>query len=314
MFNLRRLQHNLALKLGALAIALLLWSHVKTERKYETIVEFPLVVSEASGRFVVANELPPTVSVNVVGVGKDLIFRDHHGRVVLRPRISRREAITVDLNMQNIEGVDPSEGIEPISIESPRSLVLDFDYLDTREVAVAPRVDLQLEPGHTLVGQMTVNPAKVRIGGPRQYVRRTDSVATDSISLRGVKQSFTRTVSLRPTSGWNLTVTPEEVTINAEVQVLLERRFREVPVVVTHIPRGVTARAEPDIVAVDIVGGERLINDLSEDDIKVTIDYRKRFEIGLDDLPLTVTLPEQTRLLRVSPPTVSILIETGSHR
>ncbi len=314
MFNLRRLQNNLALKLGALAIALLLWSHVKTDRKYETVVEFPFIVSEASGRFVVANELPEAIDVKVAGVGKDLMFRDHHGRVVLRPRVSRREAITVDVNLQNIEGVDPSDGIEPISIEAPRSVVLDFDYLDTREVAVTPRIDVQLEPGYTLVGQMTVDPVKVRIGGPRRYVRETDSVATDSVTLRGVKRGFTQTVPLHPTQGWNLTVTPDEVTVSADVQVLLERRFREVPVIVAHVPRGVTARAVPDIVAVDVVGGEKLVNELSEDDIRVTIDYRKRFEIGLDDLPIDVKVPDQIRLLHVSPPTASLLVETGTRR
>lgn len=314
MFNLMRFRHNLGLKLGALAIAVLLWSHVKTERKYETVVDFPLVVSEASGRFVVANELPQAIGVRVAGGGKDLMFRDHHGRVVLRPRISRREAITVDVNLQNIEGIDPTEGIEPISIESPRSVVLDFDYLDTREVVVAPRVDVQLEAGYTFVGQMTVDPVKVRIGGPRRYVRQADSVATDSVTLRGVKRGFTRTVPLRPTPGWNLTVTPDEVTVSANIQVLLERRFREVPVTVAHVPRGTTARAVPDIVAVDIVGGEKLVNEVREDDIKVTIDYRKRFEIGLDDLPIIVTVPDQIRLLRVSPPTASLLVETGARR
>jgi len=303
------LRKNWPLKLGSLIVGLVLWAHVKTDQRYQRVVSFPLIVNEASGRFVVANEIPDDVSVRLAASGKDLLFQRPRGRVVLRPRVSQPETITYELSVDNIEGMDESENVQVIDIESPRSLVLDFDYLDTREVPVTPRVGLDLRPGYAVVGHVETVPRTVRIAGPRRYVQDMQAVETDSVVLGNVQASVATRVGLDLPPQWHLTATPNEVAVHAEVQALLERRLKDVPIVITHQPPEVDVQAVPQAVTVDLIGGAELVDGLTLGDVRVQLDYRERFEKGLDDLPLDVKLPADVRLVRVTPSTASLVIK-----
>jgi YbbR domain-containing protein len=312
--NWKSSAQNWSIKVGAFLIGVLLWAHVKTDQRYESVINLPLEVSESSGRYVVANEIPETVEILVRGTGKDLLFQPKHGRVVLRPRISRREAVTVDISLENIEGIDVVNDIELLGVESPRSVVLDFDYLETREVDIISRVNIEVEPGYTVVGDPLLSPATVRIGGPRQYVRQISSVTTDSVTLQGITNDVSLTVPISLRQDWNLTSTPEDVTVAADVQVLLERRMRDVPVSVARVPRGVEARAVPGTVTIDLVGGADAVSSLDAAGIRAVIDYRLRFSQGLDDLPIEVVLPEHVRLVRAIPDKASLVVSERSRR
>lgn len=314
MFNLKILYRNWPLKAAALAIGLVLWVHVKTDQRYEHVISLPLSVSETSGRFVVANEIPDQVEITVTGSGKDFLFGTPRGRVELRPRITRREAVTVDITSQNVEGIDPDAGFELVGIKSPRSVVLDFDFLDTRELPVAPQVEIETEAGYTVVGRIAVEPPTVRIGGPRQYVREMDSVMTEAVSLRGVKEDVSLRVPVMVPRERNITPTPEAVKVKADVQVLLERRVREIPIKVSHVPRGVSVGVIPENLTIDVVGGSEVVSSLQPVDISAQIDYRLRFEHGLDDLPIDIQLPPDVRLVRSIPRTASLMIRQGRGR
>ena len=311
MVDWKALRSNWSVKLAALLIGVVLWAHVKTDQRYEHVVPFPLAVSDASGRFVVANKIPDHVGVTVTGTGKELIFGSHRGRVVLRPRISRREAVTVDIGLQSVEGLDQDAGIELVDIESPRSVVLEFDYLETRELDVSHRVHFGLEPGYTIVGDIRVDPPTVRVGGPRRFVRQLTSVSTDSLTLAGVSENVEVSVPVHLDPDLNLTATPAEVTVSANVQVLLERRLRDLPIAVTRTRRGVVARAMPETATLDVIGGADVVGALGPSDITVELDYRQRFDHGLDDLPLLVRLPDDVRLVRIVPKTANLVIVRG---
>jgi len=308
------LRSNWPLKLASLLVGLTLWMHVKTDQTYERVISLPLQVTEPSGRFVVANDIPAYVEVRVMGSGKDLLFRTHHGRVVIKQRVTQREAITVDLSPDYIEGIDPSSGFEVLGIESPRSILLDFDYFDTREVPVISRVGINLRPGYTVVGKIRTDPRTVRVGGPRRYVRDVESVATDSLVLSDVANDIARSVSVELPEDQHLTSTPKDVTVRADVQVLLERRLTDIPVKITHVPRGVRVRAMPATVSVDMIGGDQVVSAVSPQTCTVELDYRQRFEKGLDDLPLSATLPPYVRLVRLNPEVVSLVVERRSGR
>jgi len=314
MSVLTSLRAHWPIKLGALVLGITLWLYVKTDQRYEHVVSLPLHVTEPSGHFVVASELPATVKVRIVASGKDLLFRTLHGRVVVRVRVAQREAVTVDLGPEQIEGIDQSSGFEVVGIESPQSILLDFDYFDRREVPVVPRIGIIPRAGYTLVGRAGAEPRTVHIRGPRRYVRDVESVETDSLVLTDVAGDVDRAVRLRLPPEPNLTADSEQVTVHAAVQVLLERRFPDIPVHVTHVSRGVRVRAIPERVTVDVIGGDKVVSGMSLENVNVELDYRQRFEKGLDNLVLTASLPPFVRLVRMNPPTASIVVGKAEGR
>ena len=308
MEGISLIRRNWPVKLGALVLGLALWMHVKTNQSYDRILQVPLDVSEVSDRFVVANETPDFVNVRVHGSGKDLLFLEGQGRLELKLDVNQREILTVEPRRQDIKGIGAGNAVEVVRIESPRSLVLDFDYLDTREVQVFPRVAIKLAPGFTQVGDVACSPLNVRVSGPRRYVRDVTSVVTDSVRMTDVDGDVDMQVTVKPPDGIGMVVTPQRVRVQATVQPLLERRLEEVPIEIIRAPRGVDASTAPETVTVDLIGGSGVVSDVTLADVSVTLNYRARYEVGLDDIPLEVEVPENVELVRVIPPTASLVI------
>jgi len=302
------LRSNWPVKASAFAIGLVLWAHVKTDRSYEDVVPVPLVVSESSGRFVVANELPTHVNVQVKGTGKELLFASHRGRVVLRPRISKRQAITMDIGVEHVEGIAGDGEVVAVGIMAPTSVHLDFDYQETREVPVEARVGLRLRDGYTQVGDIAIAPPSVRIRGPRRFVRGIKSVFTDSVSFDDVAEATRASARVELPPHMNLIAMPGEVTMGIEVQVLVERRLMDIPIRVVRKPRSVQVTTVPEFVTVDVKGGDKVIGAFTDDECVVELNYRLRYIRGLDDLDLRVRLPDDVRLVRVSPATASLVM------
>ena len=170
MSLLEILRRNWPLKVASFIVGFTLWLHVKTDQTYERVVSLPLEIKEPSGRFVVSNEVPRTVQVRISGSGKQILVGLRHARVVLKPRVNRPESLTMDISTDDVQGLDPNHGIVVTNIEEPRSLLLDFDFLEMREAQVIPRVGIGVKPGYTVVGDVRVDPPIVRLGGPRNVI------------------------------------------------------------------------------------------------------------------------------------------------
>ena len=305
---LSTVKRNWFIKLGALVVGLALWAHVKTNQSYDRVIALPLMITEQSGRFVVANEIPDEVAVRIHGTGKDLLFFTGRGRVELSADISTRQVVTLEPQLTDIRGISPSDPVELVSIEEPASVLADLDYLDSRQVEVRGRVDLEIRPGYTVVGPVQIDPAVTHVRGPRRFVREVVSVLTDSVFLSDVYEDVDIDVPCVLPQGVSIQMNPGHVRIRAEVQPLLERRFEDVPVAVRRLPRRTEVRTVPETVTVDVVGGAEVVRALTPGQIHVELDYRKRYELGLDDLPLEARLPENIRLVRMLPQNASLVV------
>jgi hypothetical protein len=291
-----------------------LWFHVKTDLSYEHIISVPLNVAEKTGRFVAANAIPGSVRVRIRGTGKNLLYLPHRWRFEVAPRVRKHGTISVDITPADARGFEIGSGIEFVGVESPRSVLLDFDFNDTREVSVVPGLSVVPPPGYVVVGGITCYPRRVRISGPRRYVRGASSVRTDSLVKSGVREPVSLSMAVVLPPGVNMASTPDRVKLHVDVQPLLERRFEDVPVIVKHTPGGADVKTVPSVVTVDVVGGRRIIDALKRDEVKVSLDYHERFTKGLDDLPLKVDLPEYVSLVRAVPSKASLVISKKTRR
>ena len=308
MSILSTIKRNWFIKLGALLVALALWVHAKTNEGYDRIISLPLQVSEASGRFVAANSIPDRIDVRVHGTGKDLLFYSGRGRVDVSLNVASRQVVTVEPSLEDVRGFTASDHVALIGIESPASFVADMDFLDSRQVPVVSAARVQLRAGYTQVGPVRCDPPVIHIRGPRRFVREVASVRTDTVLVADRHADLDMEVHVLPPPGLNIQLAPQRVRVRADIQPLLERRFEDVAVVVRRAPSRVRARTVPETVTVDVVGGSDVIRALTAEDVHVELDYRRRFEMGLDDLPLDVQLPEHVRLVRVQPQTASLIV------
>jgi len=307
MSLLEVLRRNWPLKVASFIVGFTLWLHVKTDQTYERVVSLPLEIREPSGRFVVSNDVPRTVQVRISGSGKQILVGLRHARVVLKPRVNRPEALTLDISTDDVQGLDPNRGIVVTNIEEPRSVLLDFDFLEMREAQVIPRVGIGVKPGYTVVGDVRVDPPKVRLGGPRNVIGSIRTVLTDSVVLSDVSSDVGELVTLELPREMGLVASPETVRVRATVQALAERRFSDIPVVVTNLPKRVNLIANPAVVAVDLTGGEHVLENVSADQISAEVDYQQSAQGGGADLPVKVSVPPGVRVKQITPEIVRLV-------
>lgn len=298
--------------LGALALASLLWFHAVTEHHYRRRLEIPLQVSDpapsaGSQEIVVANSPPAEVTVLVSGRGKDLL-RLGEGDLLLRlqpPRGRAGARVAYRLEPGQVE----SQTELPVRVEeivSPVEVEVVLDRKADREVPVRSLVELRIADSYTQVGEMRLDPATVRISGPRRAVEAVRSIATDTLILEGVREDIERQIALRPPEDSRIDLSHTQVRIAANVQEVAEYTVANVPVEVRG-SGGESLSLEPSRVAVRIRGGADVIYDLDpEQSLRLYVDYRVWLEGGEDKGRVLAVADSFFEVREIIPSTVNI--------
>jgi hypothetical protein len=153
----------------------------------------------------------------------------------------------------------------------PRVVVVELDSTVQRVVPVAPVVYLRADSGFVLAG-VSVAPGMVRLLGPRDRVRRVDSIRTEPLEVVGGGGPVERLIGLDTAGLGPVRIHPASVTARVDVEAITERIFSGVPV------RLASAAAQslspsPDVVAVRVRGREARLNALTEESIVVVADW-----------------------------------------
>jgi YbbR domain-containing protein len=202
------------LKLLALLGAFLLWGVSHSTASVERGFDVPVVQVGVPENLVVVARTSDAVNVRVRGsraalrslsVGTLAYPVDLSGA---RPGVAKRE---VDLI-----GMDLPRGATVVS-RSPLSIEFTLENRSSRAVRVRPDMEGEPAEGYVL-GEVAVDPPRVRIAGARTEVLRLSEVLTETIDVSGAIAPLERRV--RPSiTGPNLWLEGvEEVTVRIDVQ------------------------------------------------------------------------------------------------
>ena len=256
MSGLRRLvPSNLGLKLVALGLALIVYASVYLDEEHEAIVSMPLIVDNTRQDRVLLDSPPERVVAKIVATG----------RIVLRLKLTgmgNDELVTVVRILPGEEGVDrsliPSDVVVPlgldvrvVEIKEPKHLRLRVDELAEKELPVLPRVRGQVPQGFVLSGEVTLDPARVTISGPRTLVEHLEEVYTEPIALEERKGPFNQVSEV--VLDRRLRADPEHVRASADVERTAQLEMTGVPVVVRNRRRYET-EVDPDSGNVVLLG------------------------------------------------------------
>jgi YbbR domain-containing protein len=179
--------HNAALKLLALASAVLLWYAVAEEPRAEVAHTVPIEFANTPPGIAINSDKVPEVQIWLSGptrLVREVSSRDLHPVIDLsgtRPAPGER---TYSLNNASIKA---PQGVDIVQI-IPSEFHLSFDAMARRLVKVVPRVSGSF-------GSATSDPAAVTIQGPRSRVEAIQQALTDPIDGGAVRASQTFTVT-----------------------------------------------------------------------------------------------------------------------
>jgi len=260
---------NLPLKLTSLVLALLLWLFAASEEPASSLVPVDLAVQPPAGRTLI-RPLEP-IRALVVGPRRELLKLS-----TVPIRLSRVLPDTTEVDEVQLD-LAPGEVELPRGVDArvqdlePRRVTVELDSTVQRVVPVAPVVYLRADSGFVLAG-ISVVPGMVRLLGPRDRIRRVDSVRTVPLEVHPGDTAVERRLDLDTTGIGPVRIHPATVTARVEVEPVTERTMSGIPV---RLPSSALTglRPDPEVVAVHVRGREGRLKALTEETVVVVADW-----------------------------------------
>lgn len=298
-------------KVFSFVAATVFWFVVVTDNEYQYDFYVPIVPTNVPEDKILINRIPEKALVRFRG----------RGQTLLRLRLSNEARLELDLSNAfandrirlSDEMVNVSRRTHDISfvqVLNPDEVAVVLAQLARTRVPVVPRITVEPVLGYVVVGGVRVDPDSIEIRGPQNYIASVQQVYTQERQFRGVKYRFSGKVPLqRLPDSLHIEYSVYEVHYEVDLQKLLELEMKEVPVTVINVPRGWKVTPIPSTVNVTLIGGERLLMQLSREDVKAYIDY-SRVKVGNPEgHDVIIEVPPEIKVGQVRPQRLKLATE-----
>ena len=177
-------------KVVALLAALLLWGVSHTTSSIERGFDIPVLPEKVPDELVVTDGSSDAVNVRVRGA-RGALQRLAVAELGYSVDLTGARAGTTQHEV-DLSRLDLPRGAQIVS-RSPASLEFTLERKSTRAVKVRADLDGEPAPGFTL-GEVVVEPARLRIAGARSEVLRLSEVLTETIDVAGADAALEKKV------------------------------------------------------------------------------------------------------------------------
>jgi YbbR domain-containing protein len=204
---------NLRYKVVALLAALLLWGVSHSTSSVERGFDIPVVPSNVPEDLVITGQSTDAVNIRVRATNAAL-RRLSVAELSYPVDLAGARAGTTEREVE-LAAVNLPRGAQVVS-RSPARLEFTLERRSTRAVKVRPDIDGEPAPGFVL-GEVTVEPPRLRISGARSEVLRLSEVLTETIDVTGANASLEKKVRATP-GGLHVWMDgPSEVTVRIAI-------------------------------------------------------------------------------------------------
>ena len=260
-----RLTENLGLKVLSLVLGITLWYAVARDQGAEFAFSIPLELRNVPEGLEVVEESVQQVDVRLRGPSE-----------ILRRLTPRDFRVGVDLSEaepgERVAYLTPDDVAVPFGARvlrvTPASVQIALDRTVEKTVNVIPRVSGAPAEGFELVG-IELSPQAITVIGPATQVRSLEQVTTEPVSAEGLRQPYSRSVSLELDP---LVRLEQESSVDLTLDVREVRLRKELAgVTVKPQPDGVDAELDPKTVRVFVEGPKSLVQQLRAEDLEAEV-------------------------------------------
>lgn len=186
-FVRRNLLHNVWLKLLSLVLAVVFWFAVTHAPVAEVAVDVPIEFRNIPQNLEISSEVVPRAQIRVRGpqrVIRRLQPADIYAAIDLND--IRPGERTYDLTSGEVH---KPAGLEVVQVV-PSQFHIAFDWRETREVPIQPRVIGKVAEGYE-IARILVDPPQLKVIGPKKHVDLIDAAITDPVDVSGAMNQMT---------------------------------------------------------------------------------------------------------------------------
>ena len=293
---------NLSLKLIALALALLLFALVRSEK--ESLAQGTVQLSfSPPPRKILASKIPSHLRIGVVGPASRMQrfrFEDLAAVHINFSGVSEGY-FEFSKDLVNLPGGLRVAGIRPAGFK--------VKYMDVAEqyLTVKATVQGQVASGYQVVKQWVL-PARVKIVGPKKEVEALTGLSTRPVSVEGARANIVQQVELMPLPGTVKAELKGKLKVTVQVEPLTSERVLARVQVRFEDPAGRDGTPAPATVEVTVSGPSKLVSGLAPGKLYALVEARETVEGTAMVEPAIKGLPRGVKVLKVTPPKVALTI------
>ncbi|MDZ7724162.1 MAG: hypothetical protein U5R06_15485 [candidate division KSB1 bacterium] len=217
--------------------AVFIWFLVVIGGTYEHITTIPVKSSLGSDEYIITSELPERVRVRIQGQGRDLLtfllFKDAWLQLNLTWKPGTQ---VIKPNTSDIILARSAKRLNIRQLLQPDSILISIEPKVTRNFAIKNQAIIDPVRGYTIVGTPEISPARIKAVGPESMLSRMDSIRTRAVTFKDVKYPIETEIELETPDQDHIELLQNRVTLNADIQKLMEKRLYNIPVTVKNIP------------------------------------------------------------------------------
>jgi hypothetical protein len=173
--------HNIVLKASAIALALLLWVHVATNKTYEYQLNLPLKVVNVPKGLVLVSETPSIVALKIRATGKQLLLLSNSDPVVAISAEDCKQGATEKIIGASELSEALGHSFENAEALFPRSLTLKLEKEVEKMLFIRSAVRAEAGPGFALVSAPRIEPDTITAAGPASVMHQLKYLETISL-------------------------------------------------------------------------------------------------------------------------------------
>ena len=284
---MKNLFQNIWIKLVAVALGLLLWFHVATNKTYTQRMTLTVAGVDVKEGFALATAPPDSLEVAVTATGKRLLLgvvRTEQLRLnltSLKPGTHQ-----VDLTTSNVSFHIGNELLYLAAVLHPMSFTAEIDLMSSLKLGITPDIKIIPAEGFALASQAVCDPDRVLVKGPKSAIEKLKGVSTMYQEFTGLKSSTSFFAHVRQPGVAGVSAEPESVRVIVDIVPVKTRLFEKIPVVVFHSPATENIKVVPSTVNLELTGPPDQIDLLNRNTLVASIDYRRLSRSGYGDIAI----------------------------
>jgi len=278
---MKKLFQNIWIKLVAVALGLLLWFHVATNKTYTQRMTLPVAGVEVKEGYALATAPPDSLEVAVTATGKRLLLGAvRAGQLRINLSAFKPGTHQVDLTTNNVAFTNGNDLMYLSAVIDPILFTAEIDHMTSEILTISPDVKISPADGFALASPPVCEPEHVTVKGPKSGIERLTGVSTMYRELAGLKGPTSLFVHVRQPGIAGVTAEPESVKVVVDVVPVKTRMFEKIAVVVFHAPTTEKIKVVPSTVNLELTGPPDQIDLLNRNALVASVDYRRLSRAG----------------------------------
>lgn len=280
---------------------------ISLSNDYYTTIDLPVKLTDFPEGYASGTKLPQNISVKVKGKGWKLVGVQLAGEpefMVSTKGDSGRKYVNLHSHLSDNQWL--TSELEIVDI-SPDTLSFFVESIKSKKLSIVPALDVSFRPGYGIATNIKISPDSTVVYGPGSVIDRLEFVYTEVLEKRDLDEKKSERIPLSMLPG--VRFDNAFVTILLDVQKIVDKDFDDLTVNVLDLPRDRDVVLLPNKVSVNVRGGIDILGRITNDDIKVKLNYRDIVLDTLGSVAPSVELPENTTLVSVKPKQLRYIIK-----